>query len=78
MKILKIHSLEKGWCDKDHVMLHSVFQLLVDFVEQEKPDQIVDWNSDPVHKRRGRRSDRFTAGGHERDRLAKALWTKKV
>ena len=50
MKILKIHSLEKGWCDKDYVMLHAVFQLLVDFVEQEKPDQIVDWNSDPVHK----------------------------
>lgn len=50
MKILKIHTLEKGWCDKDHVMLHAVFQLLVDFVEQEKPDQIVDWNSDPVHK----------------------------
>jgi hypothetical protein len=50
VKILKIHSLEKGWCDKDYVMLHAVFQLLVDFVEQEKPDQIVDWNSDAVHK----------------------------
>lgn len=31
-------------------MLHAAFQLLVDFVEQEKPDQIVDWNSDPEHK----------------------------
>jgi hypothetical protein len=31
-------------------MLHAVFQLLVDFVEQEKPDQIVDWNFDPEHK----------------------------
>jgi hypothetical protein len=50
VKILKIHTLEKGWSDKDHVMLHAVFQLLVDFVEQEKPDQIVDWNSDPAHK----------------------------
>jgi hypothetical protein len=50
VKILKIHTLEKGWCDKDRVMLHAVFQLLVDFVEQEKPDQIVDWNSDPGHK----------------------------
>jgi hypothetical protein len=50
MKILKIHTLKKGWCDKDHVMLHAVFQLLVDFVEQEKPDQLVDWNSDPAHK----------------------------
>ena len=50
MKILKIHSLDKGWCDKDHVMLHAAFQLLVDFVEKEKPDQIVDWNSHPEHK----------------------------
>jgi hypothetical protein len=50
MKVLKIHTLEKGWCDKDYVMLHAVFQLLVYFVEQEKPDKIVDWNSDLEHK----------------------------
>jgi len=50
MKVLKIHTLEKGWFDKDYVMLHAVFQLLVDFVEHEKPDQIVDWNSDLKHK----------------------------
>ncbi len=50
VKILKIHSLENGWCDKDYVMLHAVFQILVDFVEQEKPDQTVDWNFDPEHK----------------------------
>jgi hypothetical protein len=31
-------------------MLHAVFQLLVDFLEQEKPDQIVDWNSGPEQK----------------------------
>jgi len=50
MKMLKIQSLDKGWRDKDHVMLHAAFQLLVDFVEKERPDQIVDWNSDPQHK----------------------------
>lgn len=50
MKVLKIQTLKKGWCDKDRVMLHAVFQLLVDFVDQEKPDQFVDWNSDPEHK----------------------------
>ncbi|HEX05102.1 MAG TPA: hypothetical protein ENH10_08115 [Bacteroidetes bacterium] len=50
MKILKIHSLDKGGCDKDHIMLHAAFQLLVDFVEKEKPDQILDWNSDKAHK----------------------------
>ena len=50
VKILKIQSLENGWCDKDYVMLHAVFQILVDFVQQEKPDQTVDWNSDPEQK----------------------------
>lgn len=49
MKILKIHTLEKGWCDRDQIMLHAAFQLLVDFVERENPDQIVDWNSEPEH-----------------------------
>lgn len=39
MKILKIHTLDKGWCDKDYIMLHAAFQILVDFVEKEKPDQ---------------------------------------
>jgi hypothetical protein len=51
VKILKIRTLDSGWCDKDYIMLHAVFQLLVDSVEQEKPDQIVDWNYDPEHKR---------------------------
>ena len=51
MKILKINTLDKGWCDKDHVMLHASFQLLVDFVEKERPDQIVDWDSEPEHKK---------------------------
>ena len=50
MKMLKIRTLGSGWCDKDHLMLHAVFQLVVDFVEQEKPDRIVDWNADPEHK----------------------------
>jgi len=43
MELLKIQTLEKGWCDKDEVLLHAAFQLLVDFVEQEHPDKIVDW-----------------------------------
>jgi len=43
MRILKITSLDKGWRDKDYVMLHAAFQLLVDFVENEKPDERLDW-----------------------------------
>lgn len=50
MKILKIDTLDKGWSDKDRVMLHAAFQLLVDFVEKERPGQIVGWNSGPEHK----------------------------
>lgn len=50
MKILRIHTLQKGWSDKDHVMLHAAFQLLVDFMEQEKPNRIVDWNANSGHK----------------------------
>jgi hypothetical protein len=44
LKYLKIHTLEKGWHDKDEVLLHATFQILVDFVEQERPAEIVDWD----------------------------------
>ena len=51
MKYLKIQSLDKGWHDRDEIILHSAFQALVYFVEGEKPDQIVDWNHNAMHKR---------------------------
>ena len=51
MRYLKIHTLKKGWCDKDEILLHAAFQLLVDFVEQEKPGQIIDWEADELHKK---------------------------
>jgi hypothetical protein len=36
MKYLKIQTLQKNtWVDKDMIMLHACFQLLVDFVEKE-------------------------------------------
>ena len=44
MKILKIHSLEKGWQETDEMILHSVMQLLVDYVEKQKPGEVVDWS----------------------------------
>ena len=50
MKRLKITTLDKGWYDKDEVLLHVAFQLLTDFVEQERPDKIVDWDFDEQHK----------------------------
>lgn len=45
---LQIKSLGKGWHDKDEIILHAVFQLLVDFMEQEHPEKTVDWKSDAV------------------------------
>jgi hypothetical protein len=51
MKHLKIHTLEKGqWYDRDIVLLHIAFQVLVDFIEQEKPNEIVDWQHDELHR----------------------------
>ena len=37
MKRLDIHTLEKGWCDRDDLLLHACFQILTDFVETEMP-----------------------------------------
>ena len=51
MRYLKIHRLEKGWYDKDEVLLHAAFQILTDFIEQERPDRIVDWNADELHRK---------------------------
>ncbi len=52
MHTLKIQTLTKGWHDRDEILLHAAFQILVDFVEQEKPNQIVDYNYDAEHRRR--------------------------
>jgi hypothetical protein len=46
--LLRLAGIRKSteWTDKDHVMLHACFQLLVDFIEQEKPQTIVDYRHD--------------------------------
>ena len=42
--LLKIGSLDTGWCDKDVVMLHACFQLLEDCVKKENFfDGHTDW-----------------------------------
>jgi hypothetical protein len=48
---LTIHTLRRGWHDKDKVMLHAAFQLLVDFMEQEHPDKHIDWNHGALYRR---------------------------
>ncbi len=51
MKTLKIQTLEKGWHDRDNILLHAAFQTLVDFMEQEHPDKIVNWKWDETHSK---------------------------
>jgi len=50
---LIIHTLKRStWTwDRDDALLHASFQLLVDYIECELPDQWIDWNSDPDHAR---------------------------
>lgn len=50
MRYLKIETLDKGWCDRDQVLLHAAFQILVDFIEKEHPESI-DWNYNGLHRR---------------------------
>lgn len=39
------------WCDKDHVLLCACFQVLVDFIEKERPQTIVDFEHDRKHRK---------------------------
>lgn len=48
--ILKIKTLPPTWCDRNHLLVHAMFQILSDFIEKEKPDLIIDWDSDPEHR----------------------------
>jgi hypothetical protein len=51
MKFIKITTLDKGWHDTDELLLHVVFQLLVDFMEKERPEKVTDWSCDQAHRK---------------------------
>lgn len=48
---LKIDTL-KGWhwCDRDRLLFESSFQILIDYIEKEKPEERIDWDSDERHQ----------------------------
>ena len=41
--VVKCSHLPKTWCDRDNLMFHAAFQILVDFVELEQPFTDWDW-----------------------------------
>lgn len=46
---LKIKTLS-GYHDADEIMLHAIMQILVNFIEVEKPDEHIDWDDDDDHR----------------------------
>jgi hypothetical protein len=48
---LKIKELKGNWHDKDEILIHASFQLLVEFIEKEKPAKVVDWSYNAEHKK---------------------------
>lgn len=49
---LTISTLKAGeWRDKDEILLHAAFQILVDYVEKEKAGEVIDWNWDEHFKK---------------------------
>ena len=44
---LHIKSLPPTWQDRDVLIEHAMFQILTDFIEKEKPDDLIDWDATP-------------------------------
>lgn len=49
----KVHisTLTNSWWDRDYLLLHAMFQILVDFIEEENPFEIIDFEYSDEHKR---------------------------
>jgi len=80
---LHIKTLSGDWCDKDLVMLHACFQLLTDFVEQEKAKDIVDWTHNEETKSAGNEIDELYRWWKQRvlmetDDSIDPIWTEGV
>lgn len=48
--VLKLRYLKPGYYDADTRLIHAMFEILCQFMENEKPEEIVNWDSDPEHK----------------------------
>ena len=59
--VVKVKQLDRGWHDRDELMFHAMFQILVDFVEKEHPfgngralDEMQAWNEQRFNTSAGR------------------------
>jgi hypothetical protein len=48
---LEISSLKKGWQEWDELLIHAMFQILCNFVAEEKQSALTDWNDSKEHRR---------------------------
>lgn len=48
--VLKIRTLPPTWNDRSEKMVHAMFQILVDFIDQECSPGCVDWDGHPSDK----------------------------
>ena len=48
---LHIKTLPVTWTDAVEKLPHAMFQILTDFIEEEKPDTHINWDSDPLHRK---------------------------
>jgi len=48
--VLKMRYLKPGWHDEDELLIHSMFEVLSQFVDGENEYHIVDWSSDPLQE----------------------------
>ncbi|MFN7972997.1 MAG: hypothetical protein U0166_11715 [Acidobacteriota bacterium] len=51
MRTLRVATLGPKWIDRDEILLHVAFQVLVDFVDKERPAEVCDWNADARHRK---------------------------
>lgn len=41
--VIKIRTVDRSYSDPQHILIHASMQILVDFVEKEKPFEMVEW-----------------------------------
>ena len=48
--LIKTDLPKSSWYDTDHRMLYGMMKMLVDYVEEEKCFEVIEWNNDERHK----------------------------